>query len=225
MAKILVVEDDKELLFAVENWLVLQDYLVETVANGADAADRLKFYQYDLLVLDWELPDGSGIEILASYRASGGQMPVLMLTGKGTITDKETGFDAGADDYLTKPFNMRELSARVKALLRRPGTTGGDLLKAGDLSVDPVSHKVMRGQSEIHLHPKEFALLEFFLRHPQQVFSPEALIDHVWSSYSDASPDSIRAYITKLRAKIGDKNKESIIRTVHGVGYRFEPPA
>jgi DNA-binding response OmpR family regulator len=222
MAKILVVEDDQELSFAVENWLILEDHVVEVLGNGKEAAERLKFYKYDLLVLDWELPGLSGIEVLNGYRESGGAMPVLMLTGKGEIQDKELGLDAGADDYLTKPFHMKELSARIRALLRRPPTMPANLMKADYLTIDPKAHRVFRGDEEVHLHPKEFAILEFLVRHPQQVFSAEALMDHVWSSYSDASPTNIRAYIAKLRAKIDIEGKRSVIVTVHGVGYKSD---
>lgn len=222
MAKILVVEDDAELSFTIENWLTLEDHVVETVSDGSEAVDRLKYYKYDLLVLDWGLPGLSGLEILNRYRSVGGAIPVLMLTGKDAIQDKEAGLDAGADDYLTKPFHVKELSARIRALLRRPQTIPANLIKAGELTIDPRAHQVFKGDDEVHLHPKEFAILEFLVRHPGQVFSPEALMDHVWSSYSDASPTNIRAYIAKLRSKIDTDGKPSLISTVHGVGYKYE---
>jgi DNA-binding response OmpR family regulator len=224
MAKILVVEDDAELSFTIENWLLLEEHVVETVADGNEAVERLKYYKYDLLVLDWQLPGLDGIEILNRYRSSGGAIPVIMLTGKDAIEDKEVGLDAGADDYLTKPFHVKELSARIRALLRRPAAMPANVLVAGDLRIDSAAHKVFRGQDEIHLHPKEFSLIEFLVKHPGRVFSPESLIDHIWSSYSDTSPTNIRAYVAKLRAKIDVEGKPSVIDTVHGVGYKYEQP-
>ncbi len=224
MAKILVVEDDAELSFTIENWLLLEEHVVEAVADGNEAVERLKYYKYDLLILDWQLPGLDGIEILNRYRSSGGAIPVIMLTGKDAIEDKESGLDAGADDYLTKPFHVKELSARIRALLRRPAAMPANVLVAGELCIDSAAHKVFRGQEEIHLHPKEFSLLEFLVKHPGRVFSPESLIDHIWSSYSDTSPTNIRAYIAKLRSKIDAEDKPSVIVTVHGVGYKYEQP-
>lgn len=222
MAKILFAEDEKALADVVIDWLSSQQFMVDHVDNGKEAYERLKFYQYDAAVLDWNMPGMEGIDVCKSYRASGGSIPILMLTGKREIDDKEAGLDAGADDYLTKPFHMKELSARIRALLRRPGGVVSKQLKARDITLDPEQHKVTKGGVEVNLLPKEFALLEFLLRHPAQVFTAEALIERVWPTDSDSSSGAIRTYVNRLRAKIDTKDEPSIITTVHGIGYRLD---
>lgn len=222
MAKILIIEDDLDVAGMIEDWLVHQEkHVVEKVTTGCDAMDRLKFYFYDLIILDWELPDLSGIEILKRYRGSEGMVPVLMLTGKSAIDEKEMGLDSGADDYLTKPFDGKELSARIRALLRRSSGKATNILKAQDVTLDPVSHAVTKAGKLIELLPKEFALLEFFLRHPDEVFSLEALLDRVWKSESDSSPDTVRTTIQRLRKKIDQEGEPSMIGTIHRVGYQL----
>lgn len=225
MAKILLVEDDLEVCEVVSDWLVDEHYTIDVVNSGSEAIERLRFDKYDVLIFDWQLPDTTGIEICKRFRSKGGNTPVLMLTGKSEITDKETGLDAGADDYLTKPFHPRELSARVRALLRRSGELKQNVLTCGEIKLDPQGFKVTKNGTEVALLPKEFALLEFFLRHPNQVFSPEALLDRVWSAESEASPDTIRVHITKLRGKIDTEGQPSIIKTLHRQGYKLETPS
>ena len=225
MAKILLVEDDLEMCEVVSDWLTDEHYTVDVVNTGTDAVERLRFDKYDVLIFDWQLPDLTGIEVCKRFRSKGGKTPVLMLTGKSEIVDKETGLDAGADDYLTKPFHPRELSARVRALLRRSGEVKQNVLNCGDIELDPQGFKVTKAGQEVALLPKEFALLEFFLRHPNQVFSPEALLDRVWSAESEASPDTIRVHITKLRGKIDKEGQQSIIKTIHRQGYKLETPS
>jgi DNA-binding response OmpR family regulator len=220
VAKILMVEDDLEVCEVVSDWLTEEHHVVDVVNLGQEAIERLRFDKYDVLILDWKLPDLSGIEVCKSFRAKGGTTPVIMLTGRTEISDKETGLDAGADDYLTKPFHPRELSARVRALLRRSADLKQNVLSCGDLVLDPQGFKVTKAGAEISLLPKEFAL--FFLRHPNQVFSPEALLDRVWSAESEASPDTIRVHITKLRGKIDTEGQPSIIKTLHRQGYKME---
>jgi len=221
MAKILVVEDDLDMAGMVEDWLNFEHHVVEVVNRGDDAIDRLKFYGYDLVVLDLHLPEKSGFEVLEAYRQSGGQSPVLILTGKNAIEDKTRGLDAGADDYLTKPFNAKELSARIRALLRRPAALNSNQLVFEDLVLDPVAHKVFRSGREISLLPKEFALLEFFLRNRGQAFDTDALLDRVWKSESDSSPDTVRVTLQRLRKRIDLEGEPSIIETKHRVGYRL----
>jgi DNA-binding response OmpR family regulator len=223
VAKILLVEDDTGLSRMVRDWLTFEHHLVETADNGRDGLDKLQFYQYDLVILDWELPEMTGIQICKEFRSRGGTTPVLMLTGKGTIGDKESGYDAGADDYLTKPFHMKELSLRLRALLRRGGTAlQSDTLKFRDLELEPGSHRVTRQGKDLQLLPKEFALLEFLMRHPNQVFSAEALLSRVWASETDTTVDAVSTCIKRLRKKIDVDGQNSIIKTVHGVGYKLE---
>jgi DNA-binding response OmpR family regulator len=222
MAKLLVVEDDAELCGMIEDWLTHEHYQVEATGNGRDALEKLTFYEFDLILLDWELPETSGLEICTVFRQRGGTTPILMLTGKKTIDDKELGLNSGADDYLTKPFHMKELSARVRAILRRSSNQLSNVLKAGDLSLDPISFRVMRGADEIQLQKREFALLEFFMRNQSRVFSPDALLERVWASESDATAEAIRTCLKRLRQKIDEPGKDSVIKTVHGVGYKLE---
>ncbi len=222
MAKILLVEDDRNLAITVKDWLEFEHHLVEAVEVGTEALELAQSYEYDLIILDIELPKMNGLEVCQKYRQGGGQAPILMLTGRGSIPDKETGLDAGADDYLTKPFHLKELSARVRALLRRPGQVAGNTLKAGNLVLDTTSYKVLKDGQEIHLPRMEFALLEFLMRHQGQVFSTEALLDRVWTSDSEKSPETIRTSVKKLRSKIDTDGQPSIIRNVHGVGYKLE---
>lgn len=222
MAKILVVEDDTSLLSDVSDWLEFEKHTVESVSDGKEAEERLRFYQYDLVVLDWELPGAHGVDICQRYRAGGGSTPILMLTGKSEIADKEQGLDAGADDYLTKPFHLKELSARVRALLRRPAAMMDNKLQIRDLQLDTKTKKLNIGDREIILSPKEYALLEFFMRHPDEVFSQEALLERVWSSESDSSIFSVYTAVKSLRKKMVTGDEKCALKTVHGLGYRLE---
>lgn len=224
MAKVLVIEDEPDFSELIGSWLKNENYTVETVDTGEDGLDRLKFYKYDIIILDWVLPGLSGVEVCRDYRGTGGTTPILMLTSKKHVDEKSQGLDAGADDYLTKPFELKELSARVRALLRRPSAFAGSILKVGTLALEPNSFKVKRSGDEIALLPKEFALLEFLMRHPNQVFSAEAILDRVWASESEASPETIRTYIKRLRKKLDVEGQPSVLATVHGVGYKLEPP-
>lgn len=224
MAKILIVEDEVDLAGPIRDSLERQHHVVEMVHNGQEALQCLKVYKYDLVILDWMLPGMSGKEIVAQFRSTGGITPVIMLTARSSIEDKEAGFDAGADDYLTKPFHLTELHARVRALLRRPHSMEGKALEVAGLRLDPTARKVTRNDEEIHLLPKEFSLLEFLMRHPNQVFSAESILDRVWESDTMALPDTIRTHIKTLRKKIDVPGKPSIIVTVHGIGYKLEAP-
>lgn len=224
MPKILVVEDEPEILVTVEQWLRSDNHIVDTASSGTEAIELLTLMQYDIVVLDWGLPGMSGIEVLKRFRAGGGTTPVIMLTGKQTLEEKETGLDSGCDDYLTKPFQLRELSARIRSVLRRSTGSGGasNLLSAGDLVMDTAAHQTTKNGQPIKLMPKEYALLEFLLRHPNTVFTAEALIARVWPTDSETSSEMIRNYISRIREKIDSKGQSSIISTVHGIGYRLD---
>jgi DNA-binding response OmpR family regulator len=219
MAKILLVEDDRDLANLVVNILNVERHTVEAVTDGPEALGRLKMFKYELIILDWMLPGLSGMDICTEFRARGGNTPILMLTSKSLPEEKERALDGGADDYLTKPFHHKELTARIRALLRRPQAVSAKVLQIGDVLLDPKTMKVFKKDEEIHLLPKEFSLLELFLRYPNQVFSGDALLDRVWASESAASVDTVRTYIKTLRKKIDSKGSASLIRTVHGVGY------
>ena len=222
MAKILVVEDNTELADNIREWLELEEYSVDCCNDGLSGLAYLQTYEYDLVLLDWTMPKITGIELLKQYRAKGGSAPVLMLTGRRTLDDKEDGLDAGADDYLTKPFEMRELSARIRALLRRARPQPTDTLKIANLVLDKKARRVSREGKELKLMPKDFAILELLMSYPNKVFSPEALIERIWSTDTDASPEVVRKHINRIREKIDADGKASLIRTVHGVGYALD---
>lgn len=223
LAKILVVEDDEDFAMTLIDGLGLERHTVEHTNNGADCIDLLKVAEYDVIVLDWNLPGLTGIEVLRKYRAQGGKTPILMLTGKGEIRDKEEGLDTGADDYLTKPFDIRELVARIRALLRRKSVEPSSVLTVRDVELDPVKHRVKKGGKEVHLLPRDFALLEFFMRHPDDVFSADTLLARVWQYDSEASPEGLRASIRRIRKAVdnGEDLSSSIIENISRVGYRL----
>jgi len=221
MAKILVVDDDRLLTAMIKEWLERERHSIEEVHNGSEAMDLLKHYQFDLAILDWGLPQLDGIQILKEFRSRGGNMPILFLTGRKTILEKEAGFEAGADDYLVKPFDMRELSVRVLALLRRAPAFKSTVLQCGPISLDTAQGRVTRDGVELKLFPKEYALLEFFLRHPNHIFSVDDLLNHIWKSDSEATTGAVRTNITRLRQKIEVENGPRVV-TVHGLGYMFE---
>ena len=220
MAKILLVEDDDD--FAVALQESLTGHLIEVAGRGNDALAMLKLSKYDLLIVDWGLPDMAGIDLCKQYRSSRGKTPVLLLTGRTAVEDKVAGLEAGADDYMTKPMHPKELGARIQALLRRPPSLVPDNLKVGDLELDANEYLLYRSGESIRLLPKEFDLLAFFMRHPGQLFSPDSLVERVWPSETGVSKDLVRVYITKLRSKIDKDGEQSVIATVHGRGYRLE---
>lgn len=222
MAKLLMIEDDIELATKVRDWLQFEKFTVDVAHNGADANHFLAAYEYDLVILDWQLPDITGIEICKSFRAKGGTTPILFLTGRDAIENKEQGLDAGADDYLTKPFHVKELTARLRALLRRRPGLVPQTISCANLTLESATFRVKNEGKEIQLLPKEYALLEYFMRRPNQVFSSKALLNAVWDSDSEASEDTIRTYIKTLRRKVTPAKGECPIKTVHGLGYKIE---
>jgi DNA-binding response OmpR family regulator len=224
MPRILLVEDDEELANKIASALTFQHFQVEVMGNGEDALQLLKRFIFDLIILDWNLPEKTGIEICQSFRNRGGNTPILFLTGRGSVMDKETGFMVGGDDYLTKPFHIRELSARIRALLRRPHATERQSLEVGRLALEIETYRVFIDGQPVKLLPKEFALLEFFMKHPNEPFSSKALLERVWESDSDASEDTIRTYIKTLRRKITPKGDDCPLKTIAGYGYKLEVP-
>lgn len=223
MARILLVDDDKEIAEQVSRILACEQHTVETAANAADGAQLLNLSDFDVVVLDWHMPDRSGIDVLREYRSSGGTARVLMLTGRAGASDKEAGLDAGADDYLTKPFDSRELCARIRALLRRPAIPVGKVASVAGLEIDMETFTVRQNGNEIQLNPQEFRLLEFFVRNPNRVFNEDAIITRAWKSYDDVSSDALRSSIKRLRARIDPKGE--LLKNIRGVGYIFRVSA
>lgn len=222
MAKILLVEDEKDLSDMVVDLLSSENHLVEQAFNGNEGADRAKLYEYDLIILDWELPGKTGIEIIKEFRKNGGITPVLFLTGKNLLPDKIEGFNEGADDYLTKPYQAEELIVRIQALLRRPKTLVPNRIEYRHLELDVIGSRVISQGKEVKLLPKEFALLVFLVKNKGHVFDHNALLNRVWSSESEASNEAIMTCVKRIRKKLDVEGQPSIISTVHGVGYRVD---
>ena len=222
MAKILLVDDDKEIADVVSSMLSkLDNHVLDVAYDGQQASFLLKLNQYDLVILDWTLPDSpQGDELLSDYRKSGGKAPVLMLTGKLDVASKISCFNAGVDDYVTKPFNAQELVARVRALLRRSGNLSTEILQTSDIELDLRTMEVRKKGQKIELFQREFALLEFLFRHKGRYFKSQELLNRVWSSESEVSPDAVRQCISRLRTKLDNSGEPSIIQTVQGLGYR-----
>lgn len=214
--KILVVEDDSDLNDSLVAWLRAERFVVEAAKSGSRALDFLSSSVFDAIVLDWELPDMQGVDICKGLRDKGVLTPVLMLTGRTTTKDKITGLDAGADDYLTKPFQLEELSARIRSLLRRQYEPPPAIV-VGDLKLDTFGRVVSKGGKDVRLLPREFDLLEFFMKHPNEVFSAEALVSRVWEK-GGVTTDAVTTCIKRLRQKLDD---DEVITTVHGVGYKL----
>lgn len=223
MAKILLVEDDLLVGEAVIDVLDLSNHTVDWIKDGREGLERLVHFEYELAILDWNLPGLSGIEICQEYRKNGGSLPVMMLTGNDLVFQKVEGLDSGADDYLTKPFLPQELTARVRALLRRPPEVVPKILKVSDLSYDTSRGRVSRAEVEITLLPRELALLEFLMRHPDQVFSVDEILSRVWSSESESTELAVRQCVARLRKKIDREGEDSLIVNVKGLGYKIIP--
>jgi two-component system, OmpR family, response regulator PhoP len=224
MAKILLAEDDLALATTIKDWLEFEKNTVEAVKDGAAALDNLLSLEYDVAILDWNLPQMTGVEVCQKYRAKGGAIPIILLTGKNSVKEKEEGLDAGADDYLTKPFHPKELAARLRAMIRRSTGFVPDVVSVGPLTLDRDKRVVLKDGKPVHLQPMEYTLLEFFMKNQNQVYSPETLLAKLWDANSDVSLDAIYTCIRRLRKKLDSADAaDSIIRTVHGVGYGINP--
>jgi len=222
MAKILLVEDDAAAAQFAITWLTDENYLVEWASDGAKALDLLAIADFDVILLDWEVPKHSGYEILRHLRDRGNHTPVIMLTGKGALKDKEMGLDGGADDYLAKPYDLSELCARIRVQLRKSNPSASNQLTLRDITLDPREFRVTKAGKNVELLPKEFMLLEFFMRNPDRVFSADAVMRRVWQSDSEATTNAFRSALKRLRRKLEPEETEAdIIETVHGVGYRL----
>ena len=223
MRRVLVVEDEAELALLITQVLREEGYAAEAAGDGRSGLARVLAEDFDLLILDWMLPDRSGIQVVRRLRAAEVGVPVLMLTARTQIEDRVEGLDAGADDYLPKPFAFSELLARVRALTRRPQVrTDEAILRVGDLTLDPVRHVVRRGSERIDLRPKEFALLATMMQRPGQVFTRSVLLEMVWDGSSDVYTNVVDQYVSFLRNKLDQRGRPSLIRTVRGAGYALQ---
>lgn len=225
MAKLLIVEDDRETSLVLQDWLKHQSYQIEVAFDGQEALDFLSSYGFDLVLLDWELPSVSGIDVLRTFRQTGASTPVLFLTALDSTESKETGLDYGADDYLTKPVDLRELSARVRALLRRAsGSPARSEIRVGNLLLDQSKRTVYLDEEPLTLTRTEFGAVEYFMKHPNHIVSVDMLIDKIWKSDAPGTDASVRILMTRLRRKIDKKGQPSRIESVYGLGYRFNAP-
>jgi OmpR-family two-component system manganese-sensing response regulator len=227
LMRILLVDDEEELAEPLQRILTNQGYLVDSANSGDRGWELAQTGDYDLLILDWMMPEKSGVEICSALRQKGDSTPVLILTAKDTLDDRVAGLDSGADDYLVKPFELRELLARVRALLRRAPSpialaSEPEKLSYGDLELDRDNQVVYRDQVAIALTEREYQLLEYFMFHPNQLLSHELISQHLWNEGEDApTSNALAAQIKLLRRKIDRDRQISLINTVYGKGYRF----
>jgi two-component system OmpR family response regulator len=219
--RILVVEDELKMAGLLKRGLEEEGYAVDVAATGSDAIWAATENPYDAILLDLMLPDMNGFEVCRRLRAGGRWAPVLMLTARTAVADRVAGLDAGADDYLTKPFSFSELFARVRALVRRGSTERPAVLEVGDLALDPAARRVTRGDVAVELTAKEFALLEYFMRRPGEVLTRSRIIEHVWDFGYDGDSNVVDVYVRYLREKIDRPFRRNSIETVRGSGYRF----
>jgi len=221
--KILIVEDEHRIATTLKKGLELEHYTVDTAFDGQEGYDLASSEDYDLIILDLMLPFKDGLSICADLRKEGNHTPVLMLTAKSQVEDKILGLDTGADDYLAKPFSFDELLARVKALLRRPHHLNSETLTFEDLSLNTTTFQVARKDKDISLTNKEYLLLKYFISHPNQILTKDQIISHVWDYSSDILPNTVEAFVKKLRQKIDKPFKSSppLIHTIRGFGYKL----
>ncbi|MDQ2942672.1 MAG: response regulator transcription factor [Candidatus Dormibacteraeota bacterium] len=229
--RLLVVEDSAKMASLLRRGLTEEGYAVDVVANGVDGVWMATEEPFDAIVLDVVLPDIDGFEVCRRLRKAGRWAPLLMLTARDDVSDRVRGLDAGADDYVTKPFAFEELFARVRSLVRRGPHERSPVLEVGDLALDPAEHSVRRGTEPIRLTPKEFALLQFFMQHPGEALTRRRLLEHVWDFAFDGDPNIVDVYVGYLRDKIDRPFGRASIATVRGVGYLLKnesvdaPPA
>ncbi len=221
--RILLVDDDEQLMEALASKLVDQRYAVDIATTGEMSWEFMLLFDFDLVVLDWMLPDIDGVELCQQIRAEGYTMPIMLLTARDRQNDKVLALDSGADDYVVKPFDFDELTARIRALLRREISISSPILEWGNLKLDPKTHEVHHKQQLLPLTPKEYGMIELFMRHPQQVFSPGAVINNLWAGEDPPGEEAVRTHIKGLRQKLKAVGlAKDTIKTVYGVGYRLK---
>lgn len=221
--RILIVEDEVKIANALKKGLEQESYAADVALDGEEGLALASSEEYDLLIVDIMLPKLDGVELTKQLREQKNSTPILFLTAKGQLTDKVSGLDAGADDYLVKPFSFEELLARVRALLRRPPKLLKNTLQIEDVTLDTTSFEVTRGETQIHLTQREYALLEYLMRHPNRILTKQQIINHVWDYTADVLPNTVEVYIGYLRNKI-DKpfpDTPKLIQTVRGFGYKI----
>jgi len=217
--RVLVVEDEQKINRTICQALREESYAVDAAFDGEDAEQLAEINDYDLIILDILLPKRDGLQVCTDIRQHGNSTPILLLTAKDSYEDRVQGLDSGADDYLVKPFHMGELMARVRALLRRDSLAKSTRLQLDDLVLDTSSHRVTRGDAPIELTSKEYAMLEYFMRHPDQVLTRTMISEHVWDDEFDSFSNIIDVYIRRLRRKIDEGAPTKLLHTIRGSGY------
>ncbi len=222
--RILLVEDNRRLSDSLRAVLVEEGYAVDTAFDGVEAEETATFTPYDVIILDIMLPKRDGIEVCRSLRAQKVKTPILMLTARDSLDDRVLGLDSGADDYLVKPFEIKELRARLRALMRREtDSKAGDLLVA-DLRLDPATHDAWRGKTKLDLTAKEFSLLEYLMRNPNRLITREMVLNHLWDYGQTLASNVVDVHIRRLRRKVDDPFEPKLIETIRGAGYRLRNP-
>ncbi|MBU6389415.1 response regulator transcription factor [Patescibacteria group bacterium] len=220
--RLLIIEDDKDLAKSLKQTLS-SAYLVDLAFTGKSGSYQSLVNKYDLIILDLVLPDQDGLEVCRQIRERGGKTPILVLTGQCELSNKVDTLDSGADDYLTKPFHLSELQARIRALLRRsPATLAPSVLKVKDLVINTVSREAQRGAQVLRLRRKEFDLLEYLMKNRGRVVTREMIMEHVWDSHSELVTNSIDVHIKHLRDQVDRSFPQRLIQTIHGIGYKIE---
>ena len=222
--RILLVEDNKRLSNSLRMTLEDDGYAIDTAFDGLDGEEMALMGTYDVIILDIMLPEKDGLTVCREIRNKRINTPVLMLTARDALDDRVSGLDSGADDYLVKPFEVDELRARIRALLRRESSSKSALLQIGDLTLDPATHAVERAGKSVDLTAKEFSLLEYFMRHPNHIVSREKAESHLWSYDHVVTSNVVDVYIRRLRRKIDDPYSLKLFETVRGAGYRLREP-
>jgi len=215
--RILIVEDEPTLRKLEKNYLEKKGFVVDEVEDGLDAISKISINSYDCVLLDLNIPEKDGIKVSKELREKGNQTPIIMVTARSQIYNKLEGFDSGADDYITKPFDMKELVARINAVIKRSSINNEEVLEIGNMVVHPEKNIVIKEENEIEISNKEMGILEYLLRNKGKIISSEELLEHVWDSNVDMFTDTVKTHIKTLRKKIDSKKK--IIKTVRGKGY------
>jgi len=221
--KILIVEDETELLIAISNYLTKEQYICEMAENFTKALEKLSIYEYDVILLDITLPDGNGLDLIKTIKQNNLQAGLIILSAKNSLDDKITGLDLGADDYVTKPFQLSELNSRIKAVLRRRKFEGTNLIKFNEITIDNDSKEVLVYNKRIKLTKKEYDMLLYFIVNKNRVLTKEAIAEHLWDDNIDLADnfDFIYTHLNNIRRKIKSKGGNDYINTIYGMGYKF----
>lgn len=222
MSKVLIVDDDVELATIVDHMLKEAGWSTEKAHTGADALQFLTNFKFDLVILDWNLPDMTGIKICQEFRTGGGETPIMFLTGRGATPDKEIGLDSGGDEYITKPFDNRELLARVRSMLRRPALLSSETMVINGVQLDPRAKRVIAPGKSVQLSSTEYAIIEFLFKNAGTFYTAVQLFEALWPSESESTSEVVRVHVKVLRRKLEILGLADVIKTVRGAGYIVE---